>query len=94
MPLIDGVNSFAASKAPDLREEEAVVLTEHDLKTLCKDYNLPMFVIENITLKDRLVEKKTYLNLLFTRFSGIWIMAYEDMKGGEKDGQKTPGTPQ
>jgi hypothetical protein len=50
--------------------------------------------MENITFKDRLVEKKTDFNLLFTRFSGIWIMAYEEMKGGEKDGQKTPGTSQ
>lgn len=87
MPLIDGVNSFAASEAPDFRDKEAVVLTEQDLRVLCKDYNLPLFIIQNITLKDRLVEKKTDLSLLFTWFRGIWIMAYEDMKGGEKDGQ-------
>ena len=94
MPLIDGVKSFVASETPDFREEKVVVLTEQDLRCLCRDYDLPMFVMENITFKDRLIEKKTDLNLLFTRFSGIWIMAYEDMKGGEKDGKKTPGTPQ
>jgi hypothetical protein len=90
MPFVDGINTFAAASAPDLQQEEVVMLSEQDMRHLCIDYGLPMFVMENITLKDRIVEKKTDLSLLFTRFSGIWIMAYEDMKGGEKDGQKTP----
>ena len=87
MPLIDGVKIFAAEHAPDLRREKQVVPSKKDLIKFCMDFNLPMFRMEKVVFKDRLVEKKTDLNMLFTPFKGIWVMAYEDAEEGEKDGQ-------
>jgi len=43
MPLIDRVNSFAASEAPNLRKEKAVVLAGHEMKAFCRKYDLLMF---------------------------------------------------
>jgi hypothetical protein len=87
MPLVDGIKTFAAEHAPDLCREKAVVLSKQDLITFCMDFDLPMFKMEKVVFKDRLVEKKTNLNVLFTPFRGIWVMAYEDAEEGEKDGQ-------
>jgi hypothetical protein len=87
MPLVDGIKTFAAVHAPDLRREERVMLDKQNLLTFCRDMDLPLFKMEGVIFKDGIVEKKTNLNMLFTRFEGIWVMAYEDVEGEEKDGQ-------
>lgn len=92
MPLVDGIETYSAEHAPDLRREKRIVLADQDLKEFCRKFNLPMFRMENVMFRDGLVEKKTDLNMLFTRFRGIWIMAYEDKKGGEKDGRENSRT--
>ena len=87
MPLIDEIKTFTVQHAPDLRREEIVTLDKQNMQAFCKDMDLPMFKLKGVTFKYGIVEEKTTLNMLFTRFSGIWVMAYEDMDGGEKDGQ-------
>ncbi len=87
MPLVDGIRTFAALHVPDLQREERVTLDKQNLLAFCRDMDLPLFKMEGITFKDGIVEKKTNLNMLFTRFKGIWLMAYEDMEGGKNDGQ-------
>lgn len=93
MSLVDGIKTFTAERAPDLRKEKAIVLTKQDLMVFCTDFNLPLFKMKNVVFKDYLVQKKTNLNMLFTWFSGTWIVAYEDIEGGKKDGQENSGTP-
>jgi hypothetical protein len=85
MPLIDGVRTFFAAHAPEIRREMRGVLAKQDLLAFCEDFNLPMFKVEGIPYKDP-IEKKQQLNVLFTWFSGLWIMAFDDVCGGGKDG--------
>jgi hypothetical protein len=87
MPLVDGINTFTVQHAPDLRREEAVMLDKQNMQAFCRDMDLPMFKLKGVTFKYGVVEEKTSLNMLFTRYDGIWFMAYEDEEGGEKDGQ-------
>jgi hypothetical protein len=87
MPLIDGINTFPVQHAPDLQRDEIVMLDKQNMQAFCKDMDLPMFKLKGVTFKYGIVEEKTALNMLFTRFSGIWIMAYEEGEGGENDGQ-------
>ncbi len=89
MPLIDGIKIFTVVDAPNLQEVERVVLDKQNMQAFCRDMNLPMFKLKGVTFRYGIVEEKTNLNMLFTRFSGIWIMAYEDadVDGGEKNGQ-------
>ncbi len=87
MPLIDEIKTFAVQHAPDLRREEIVMLDKRNMLAFCRDMDLPMFKLKGVTFKYGVVEEKTSLNMLFTCFSGIWIMAYEDEEGGEKNGQ-------
>ncbi len=87
MPLVDGIKTFAAVQAPDLRREERVMLDKQNLLAFCRDNDLPLFKMEGMTFKDGIVEKKANLNMLFAWFKGIWVMAYEDVEGEEKDGQ-------
>ena len=87
MPIIDEIKTFEVQHAPDLRREEIVTLDKQNMQAFCRDMDLPMFKLKGVTFRYGVVEEKTSLNMLFTRFSGIWIMAYEDEEGGENDGQ-------
>ncbi len=46
MPLMDRVKSFAASEAPNLREEKAMVLAGQEMKAFCRKYALPSSAFE------------------------------------------------
>jgi hypothetical protein len=87
MPLVEEIKAFAVQHAPDLRREEIVMLDKQNMQAFCRDMDLPMFKLKGVTFKYGVVEEKTNLNMLFTRYNGIWIMAYEEGEGGEKDGQ-------
>lgn len=86
MPLIDGVKTFFVAHAPEIGRDMRVVLAKQDLLTFCEDFNLPMFKAEGIPYKDP-IEKKPHLNMLFTWFSGLWVIAFDNVSGGGKNGQ-------
>ena len=86
MPLIDGIKTFRATQAPEFHRDMRVVLIKRDLMTFCKDYDLPLFKVEGVPYQKCLEENKGNLNVLFTWFKGVWIMAFDDTKGGERSG--------
>jgi hypothetical protein len=86
MSLIDGIKTFRATQAPEFHRDMRVVLIKRDLMDFCRDHDRPLFRVEGVPYQTCLEENKGNLNVLFTWFTGLWVMAFDDAKGGVRSG--------